>query len=42
VQVLTNDFLTEWEKMNSVKSQLYEKFRNKLVKEYPSMRKRYK
>jgi hypothetical protein len=28
--------------MNATKSQLYEKFRNKLVKQFPKLRKKYK
>lgn len=41
VNILTQDFFQEWEKMNSNKTKLYKKFRNKMGKIYPNMKKHY-
>ena len=41
IKIMTNDFFNEWAKMNTNKTQLYEKLRNKLVKKYPNYRSKY-
>lgn len=41
VDHLTKEFLGEWARMNLNKNQIYQSLRNKLMKEYPNMRKHY-